>query len=52
LALFFRDTLKVARIFDSFHDIRTHPRIRLRDILVSVFLMPYWGLSAFPNRQV
>ena len=46
LAFFFRDTLKVARIFDSFHDIRTHPRIRLRDILVSVFLMPYWGLTA------
>jgi hypothetical protein len=46
LAFFFRDTLKVARIFDSFHDIRTHPRIRLRDILISVFLMPYWGLTA------
>jgi hypothetical protein len=46
LAVFFRDTLKVARIFDSFHDIRTHPRIRLKDILVSVFLMPYWGLTA------
>ena len=46
LALFFRDTLKVARIFDSFHDIRTHPRIHLKDILISVFLMPYWGLTA------
>ena len=46
LALFFRDTLKVARIFDCFRDIRTHPRIRLKDILISVFLMPYWGLTA------
>jgi len=40
LALFSRDTLKVARIFDCFHDIRMHPRIRLQDILVSAFLMP------------
>jgi hypothetical protein len=23
-----------------------HPRIRLKDILVSVFLMPYWGITA------
>jgi hypothetical protein len=46
LALFFRDTINLARIFDFFHDIRTHPRIRLKDILVSVFLMPYWGLTA------
>ena len=46
LALFFRDTLKVARIFDCFRDIRMHPRIPLRDILVSVFLMPYWGFTA------
>ena len=29
LAFFFRDTIKVARIFDSFHDIRMHPRIHL-----------------------
>jgi hypothetical protein len=46
LALFFRDTLKVTRSFDCFHDIRMHPRIPLRDILVSVFLMPYWGFTA------
>lgn len=46
LAFFFRDTLKLAWVFDCFHDIRTHPRIRLKDILVSVFLMPYWGLTA------
>ena len=46
LALFFRDALKVARIFDCFRDIRMHPRIPLRDILVSVFLMPYWGFTA------
>jgi hypothetical protein len=46
LALFFRDTLKVARIFDCFRDIRMHPRIPLRDILISVFLMPYWGFTA------
>jgi hypothetical protein len=46
LALFFRDTIKIARIFDSFYDIRMQPRIRLKDILISVFLMPYWGLKA------
>lgn len=46
LALFFRDALKVSRIFDCFRDIRMHPRIPLRDILVSVFLMPYWGFTA------
>ena len=23
-----------------------HPRIRLKDIFVSVFLMPYWGITA------
>jgi hypothetical protein len=46
LALFFRDTINIARIFDSFYDIRMQPRIRLKDILISVFLMPYWGLKA------
>jgi hypothetical protein len=46
LALFFRDTIKLPRIFDSFHDIRTHPRIRLKNILICVFLMPYWGMRA------
>jgi len=46
LAVFFRDTIKLSRIFDSFHDIRMHPRIRLKDILLSVFLMPYWGITA------
>ena len=29
LALFFRDTINIARIFDCFHDIRMHPRILL-----------------------
>ena len=40
LALFFRDTINIVRIFDSFYDIRMHPRIRLKDIFISVFLMP------------
>ena len=52
LAVFFRDTVKITRIFDSFRDIRTHPRIRLRDILVSVFLMPYWGVTALLRLDV
>ena len=52
LALFFRDTIKIARIFDSFHDIRMHPRIRLKDILISVFLMPYWGITALLRLDV
>jgi len=52
LALFFRDTIKITRIFDSFHDIRIHPRIRLKDILVSVFLMPYWSITALLQLDV
>ncbi len=50
LALFFRDTINIARIFDCFHDIRMHPRILLKDILISVFLMPYWGIKALLQR--
>ena len=46
LALFFRDTVKIPQIIKSFHDIRMHPRIRLKDILLSVFRMPCWGLTA------
>ncbi len=52
LALFFRDTIKITRIFDSFHDIRMHPRISLKDILVSVFLMPYWSIKALLQLDV
>ena len=52
LALFFRDTIKIDRIFDSFHDIRMHPRIRLKNILVSVFLMPYWGIKALLQLDI
>ncbi len=52
LALFFRDTINIARIFDSFHDIRMHPRIRLRDILISVFMMPYWGIKALLQLDI
>jgi len=46
LATFFRDTVRIPQILESFSDIRKHPRIRLRDILMSVFLMPVWGISA------
>jgi hypothetical protein len=46
LATFFRDTVKIPQIIESFSDIRTHPRIRLRDILLCVFLMPVWGMTA------
>lgn len=46
LASFFRDTVRIPRILDGFSDIRKHPRIRLRDILTSVFLMPVLGLTA------
>ncbi len=46
LARFLRDTVKIPRILDGFHDIRINPRIRLRDILLSVFLMPVFGLKA------
>ena len=45
-AAFFRDTVGIPQILDSFSDIRKHPRIRLRDILMSVFLMPVWGMTA------
>ena len=46
LATFFRDSVRIPQILESFSDIRKHPRIRLRDILMSVFLMPVWGMSA------
>ena len=46
LATFFRDTVKIPQILESFSDIRKHPRIRLRDILMCVFLMPVWGMTA------
>jgi len=52
LALFFRDTIKIDRIFDSFYDIRMQPRIRLKDILISVFLMPYWGIKALLQLDI
>ncbi len=46
LSSFFRDTVRIPQILDGFSDIRKHPRIRLRDILTSVFLMPVLGLTA------
>ena len=46
LAMFFRDTVRIPQILESFSDIRMHPRIRLRDILMCVFLMPFLGLTA------
>ena len=46
LASFFRDTVRIPQILESFTDIRRNPRIRLRDILASVFLMPVIGLTA------
>jgi hypothetical protein len=46
LASFFRDTVRVPQILESFTDIRWNPRIRLKDILSSVFLMPVIGLTA------
>ena len=46
LATFFRDTVRIPQILESFSDIRKHPRIRLRDILTCVFLMPVLGLTA------
>jgi len=52
LALFHRNTQNIARIFDSFHDIRMHSRIRLEDILVPVFLMPYWGIKALLQLNI
>ncbi len=44
--IFFRDTIKIARIFEFFYDIRMYLHIRLQDIPIPVFLMPYWGLKA------
>ena len=52
LALFFRDTVKIPHIIKSFHDIRMHPRIRLKDILISVFLMPFWGIKALLQLDI
>lgn len=52
LACFFRDTVKIPRILEGFHDIRTRPRIRLRDILLCVLLMPFWGMSSLLQLDV
>ena len=46
LASFFRNTVRIPQIVGSFTDIRLNPRIRLRDILTSVFFMPMIGLTA------
>ena len=46
LVRFFRDTVAIPRILEEFHDVRTRPRIRLRDILLCVFLMPFWGMNS------
>lgn len=52
LAHFFRNTVAVPRILEEFHDIRKRPRIRLRVILLSVFLMPFWGLTALLRLDI
>ena len=52
LARFFRDTVTIPRILGDFHDIRTRPRIRLRDILLCVFLMPFWSMSSLLQLDV
>ena len=52
LTHFFRNTIDIPGILDGFHDIRTRPRIRLRDILLCVFLMPHWGTKALLQLDI
>lgn len=46
LVRFFRNTVAIPRILEGFRDLRTRPRIRLRDILLCVFFMPFLGVTS------
>ena len=43
---FLRSTLNIERLFSIFTDIRKNPTISLRTLLLSVFLMPFYGLTS------
>lgn len=46
IANYLRKTLGIERLFSIFTDIRKNPTISLRTILLSVLLMPFFGLTS------
>ncbi len=46
IASFFRDSLRIPESIARFSDIRNHPRISLKTILVFLLLMPFWGVTS------
>jgi len=46
IAHFLNKTLDIKRLFDIFTDIRKKPTISLRTILLSLFLMPFYGMTS------
>ena len=43
---FFRDALKLPKVLAQITDIRKYPVIDLRDIIMQIFLMPFFGLTS------
>ena len=46
IANFLNQTLNIKRLFSVFTDIRKRPTIPLRTILLSIFLMPFYGMTS------
>ena len=46
-----RDAFLRKPLFEGFTDIRRHPSIRLRTILMSLFLMPFFGFSSLLSND-
>ena len=45
-AVFLRDTVRVKALIDPLTDIRKNPEIKLADIIVSILLMPLYGITS------
>ena len=45
-AILLKEKLKIFSLITLFPDIRKNPEIPLRDIILSLFLMPFFGLTS------
>ncbi|MBA7715918.1 hypothetical protein ES703_124977 [subsurface metagenome] len=45
-AVLLKEKLKIFSLIKLFADIRKNPEIPLRDIILSLFLMPFFGLTS------
>ncbi len=45
-AVLLKEKLKIFSLIELFPDIRKNPEIPLRDIILSLFLMPFFGLTS------